>query len=618
MDVITQNTNILKGIEIIKKEKEFKLFNEKITINLHKHEANKLIIKRNKDNVDIFYNKINNLYYALFEIEANLSNEFFEEEINYNTSDLGIMIDCARNGAMNVQAIKNFIINLALIGYDSLQLYIEDVLSVKDEKMLGYMRGAYTINELKDIDDFASLFGIEVIPCIQTLAHYNQIFRYPEYMAINDIDDILLIDDDRTYIFLENIFKTVRQCFKSNKININMDEAMHFGRGKYLDKHGFSDSYKLLIKHKNRVIEIAKKYNYEPSMWSDMFFRKYSDNKYYVADGDIDFKGLFVDNVNLIFWDYYHTDINVYDNMIRLHKKISNNVSFAGGIWTWRGFIPHLHFTENSMKMAIKSCKKNNIKDIFFTMWGDNGNECLRNYSLGSLIMLNNMVRNEKVSKEKVNNQCKALLGYTYNEWLYLDHPNFIDLQDAKTYNSNPSKYLLYMDPLLSQYDAYINENYESFYNKLARRYNALAKRNYKYSYLFKNNALLCKALAYKATLNIKIKEAYDNKDVSLLKKCYSNAILAYRSVVKFHENYQALWKNENKMTGYEVIDIRLAGVESRLKYTKKILKELLLNPNITIEELEYDRKSVEQNYKTKNNEIMQTTYTNIVTTNRM
>ena len=40
--------------------------------------------------------------------------------------------------------------------------------------------------ELKEIDEFAKLFGIEVVPSIQTLAHMNQIFRWDEYKTINE------------------------------------------------------------------------------------------------------------------------------------------------------------------------------------------------------------------------------------------------------------------------------------------------------------------------------------------------------------------------------------------------------------------------------------------------
>ena len=35
-------------------------------------------------------------------------------------------------------------------------------------------------------------------------------------------------------------------------------------------------------KHLARVNEIVKKYDYEPMIWSDMFFRSFNDNKYYI------------------------------------------------------------------------------------------------------------------------------------------------------------------------------------------------------------------------------------------------------------------------------------------------------------------------------------------------
>jgi hypothetical protein len=39
------------------------------------------------------------------------------------------------------------------------------------------------MEELKEIDVYAQKCGMEVIPCIQTLAHLNQIFRWPKYRS---------------------------------------------------------------------------------------------------------------------------------------------------------------------------------------------------------------------------------------------------------------------------------------------------------------------------------------------------------------------------------------------------------------------------------------------------
>ena len=72
---------------------------------------------------------------------------------------------------MNVPAVKKLIRKLALLGYSELQLYTEDTYEVEGEPYFGYLRGRYSRAELREIDAYAKLFGIELVPCIQTLAH---------------------------------------------------------------------------------------------------------------------------------------------------------------------------------------------------------------------------------------------------------------------------------------------------------------------------------------------------------------------------------------------------------------------------------------------------------------
>ena len=43
--------------------------------------------------------------------------------------------------------------------------------------------------ELKELDRFASENGLELIPCIQTLAHLGGITRWDEYKPYTNIDD---------------------------------------------------------------------------------------------------------------------------------------------------------------------------------------------------------------------------------------------------------------------------------------------------------------------------------------------------------------------------------------------------------------------------------------------
>ena len=147
----------------------------------------------------------------------------------------GVMLDMSRNAVMKPSMLNKFVDYLSAFGYNMLQLYTEDTYEIEGEEFFGYLRGRYTKTELKEIDSYAASKGVELIPCIQTLAHLNQIFRWKTYAQYRDANDILLVGDERTYALVEKMFQTMAECFTTRKINIGMDEAHMLGRGKYLD-----------------------------------------------------------------------------------------------------------------------------------------------------------------------------------------------------------------------------------------------------------------------------------------------------------------------------------------------------------------------------------------------
>ena len=221
---------------------------------------------------------------------------------------LGVMLDCSRNGVHTVDFIKRYVDIISKMGYNMLQLYTEDTMEVENEPYFGHMRGRYTLEEIKEIDAYCIQKGVELVPCIQTLAHYTTLFRWEEYFKIHDTADILLIDEERTYELLDNIFSTISKNFTSKRINIGMDEAHMVGLGRYLDKHGYENRFELLLKHLNKVCEIAQKYGFKPMMWVDMFFRL-AFNEYLLDEDVPDFSQDIIDklpkNMQYIYWDYY-------------------------------------------------------------------------------------------------------------------------------------------------------------------------------------------------------------------------------------------------------------------------------------------------------------------------
>ena len=219
----------------------------------------------------------------------------------------GTMLDCSRNAVIRPDAVKQWIDILAELGYNTLMLYTEDTFQLDTQPYFGHLRGRYSQQELHAIDDYAFSKGVELIPCIQTLAHLNQIFQWDCYASIRDCYDILLAGEEKTYDLIDEMFRVVSKTFRSKQVNIGMDEAHMLGRGQYLTRFGLQERTEILLAHLERVSEIAKKYDLQLCMWGDMFVRMIN-----AAANDMDpidvadkVRSRIPDNVDIIYWDYY-------------------------------------------------------------------------------------------------------------------------------------------------------------------------------------------------------------------------------------------------------------------------------------------------------------------------
>ena len=496
----------------------------------------------------------------------------------------GVMLDCSRNAVMKVEEVKKFAAILKKFGYNMMMLYTEDTYEVDGEPYFGYLRGRYSKAELKEIVRDCEKMGVEVIPCIQTLAHLERIFRWADYPSVNDQKDTLLVGAERTYELIENMFRSLRDCFDSEYVHIGMDEAHALGRGQYLDLHGARNRFEILSEHLARVIEIAKKYGFKPVMWSDMFFRLGNHGEYYPENPVVSEEcvALTPKEVDLVYWDYYHTDKATYDKMFAAHKKFENGIWFAGGAWTWNGFASGNKTTLDTMFPAMESVKENGIENVVITLWGDNGKECSFYSVLPSLFAIRRYCDGER-DDAHIRAEFSKLTGEDYDAFFALDLANFVG--NNATAMNNPCKYMLYSDPFYGFFDSTISDGAEAEYEAHAARLEELSKAG-NYSYLFACEAALCRLLAVKYPLGKRTREAYKKGKEALaaLVKGYEEA---EKRLETFYRAFRTLWYKENKPQGFDVHDLRLGGLARRLRSCRERIESYLGGEIDGIPELE-------------------------------
>lgn len=501
---------------------------------------------------------------------------------------LGVMIDCSRNAVMSVSGLKRFIDTINKMGYNRLLLYMEDVYEVENEPLFGYMRGRYTKKELKEIDTYAFEKGVEVVPCIQTLAHLNQIFTYGTYSQINDVNDILLVGEERTYQLIDNMFKTCNECFMTKTLHIGMDEAHLLGLGKYLDKHGYKDRNQLFLEHLNKVCDLAKKYQFKPMIWSDMFFHL-AFNTYYVKDGEIPqwVREKVPKNVELVYWDYYADDRETYEKMIEKHLAFDNKVSFAGGAWKWLSFSPMNGYSIPRNQLALEACNKYGVQDRMITLWCDDGNECPWYAVLPSLMHFAECSRGN-YDLEIIKQKFSDLFGENFDDFIMLDL-KFPDNFNKKTPESNGAKAMFYNDPFLGKFDSVVYGNGEEVeqYKKFCTKIKKAKCRSVNYKYIFEFYERFTEFLSVKYDLGYRTRKAYQEGDKKGLVKIVLDYKKAEKLLKKFNKAFKDLWFADNKASGFDVQELRIGGLLMRIESCSERLLRYLNGEIETIEELE-------------------------------
>ena len=495
---------------------------------------------------------------------------------------LGYLVDTARNAVPTLDTLKKLMLRLASFGYDRLYLYTEDVMEIENEPFFGHLRGRYSFDEMREIDRFAADLGIEVIPCIQTLAHLNCMFKWSEYASCNDTADILLIDDERTYKLIENVFSTLKKCFRTNHVHIGMDEAYLVGRGKYMDKHGSVNRFELLKHHIELVMKIADQYGFTTEIWSDMYFREAFGGGYYSAD-----KGLSDEicaqipkDVGFVYWDYWNRDEQVIDNMFKNHIKTGNEVIFAGGAWKWSGWSPSNRMALVVGRKMLDACTRYGVDNIVLTAWSDDGAEASIFSTLPSIVLYSQYAHGLPADDESISQIIEEQIGISLDEYCLCDLDFFAKSGVEESYIFGTlAKVLLYNDPLSPFYDGVLKKY--DITSAILECKSALEKIEAKCkgeeSRMISILIRLCEILSIKWNLGLRIRGAYQNNDQAALKKIADDDIpKLIKWLDEFNFAFYKAWMNENKTNGYQTHDLRLGGLSARFGTVRRILTSYL------------------------------------------
>lgn len=529
-----------------------------------------------------------------------------EETQQFKTS--GAMIDASRNAVPKVETVKDFLNNMALMGLNMLMLYTEDTYEVPEYPLFGYLRGPYTKEEIQELDRHALDLGIELVPCIQALGHLYNALQYRYAIGMKDTHDILLVDEPKTYEFLDNLFKNISDMYTTNRVHIGMDEAHDLGLGLYLNQNGYKNRFEIMNSHLRNVLKLTDKYKLKPMIWSDMYFRLGSKTDDYYDKETVIPKDIVktMPDIQMVYWDYYHSEQEDYEYFLKKHQEFEKPLMFAGGIWTFNGMAPNYGKTWVTTNASLQACKLTNTEEVMATIWLDDGAETPLQTCLPGLQLFAEHTYNEKPSQDDIAKAFLSTTGDNLDDFLLLS--KFDETPGIVKDNlmaSHPSKISIWQDPLIGLYD----KSFEPYpmrkhYTELADQLGNVHSNNKDTQLIMDFYHQFAKAISLKSELGIEIQKAYTEKNKNKMSDLIKDIEVLKQLIDAMHQHHREIWYTFNKAFGWEIIDIRYGGVLTRLNTTSYRLQQWTDGTLEALEELEvtkYKHDSTQDGYLGRN-----------------
>ena len=267
IDLYTEDSVIFQGVIELSKYYGFSIQQGGIPLSA-KRTDDGLCVELAEDGFCIYYSRLPEFYLGL----SYCLQYGFEKKITLQRKkhfELKAMKVCAGNATPTKETLKQLIRSLAFMGYDSLVLFAEDLFELEAFPYLGSFKKRYAIDDIREMDEYARLFGIELIGGIECLAPIRNINSRDAFASVMNYGDTMLVGSDATYAFIEALMEFCASAFSSKKIHLGMQATKHMCVGKY----GYAkDKETVFFNHAERVASLADKYGLKATAWADNLF----------------------------------------------------------------------------------------------------------------------------------------------------------------------------------------------------------------------------------------------------------------------------------------------------------------------------------------------------------
>lgn len=277
----------------------------------------------------------------------------------------GVMDDISRGPIPTLDFIKYQIKRLAELKVNVLSHYVEHVVKTKKHPSFAPDDGSYTIEEWKEISDFAKKYFITVVGSFQSFGHFQNILSNPEYADLGESGTLISPVKEKSYQFLKDIYDEMIPAFDAPYFNINCDETFDLGKAEskhLVDSIGYDGVY---LQHVTRLNRYVKAHGLRTIIWGDII---------------LDYPGMLNKlPKDMIIGTWNYDDQETFERFLKPFKGSGHDFFVAPGVLNSNKIFPDFHKAFGNIKKFISEGKDAGAFGVLNCVWDDGGTALFNN-----------------------------------------------------------------------------------------------------------------------------------------------------------------------------------------------------------------------------------------------
>lgn len=280
-----------------------------------------------------------------------------------------VMDDISRGPIPTIDFVKYQIQRLAELKVNMFMQYIEHVVKTKSHPEFAPVDGSFTVEELKELSDYAKKYNVSMVGSFQSFGHFANILSTPEYKHLGENGTLISPLKKESYDFLKNIISEMIPAFDSPFFNVNCDETFDLGKAEsksLVDSIGYDGVY---FQHIMKLYDIVKQFDKRMIIWGDIVLQY----------------PLLLEKLpkDIIIATWTYDDHESYDEFIKPIKDAGFEIFVTPGVLNSSKIFPDYHQSLGNINEFANAGEKYGAVGLINTVWDDGGNAFFSNDWLG-------------------------------------------------------------------------------------------------------------------------------------------------------------------------------------------------------------------------------------------